>query len=187
MLHDLRAVHTGELGPNVPDDLEMARHKVEHLRDVFAEPAHCRATLGTMAALRWMHYCPARQIGRQRTRCARFTRCTRLRLRRLIGGVFARHAAALLDRGLRLHHIFELGQIVQPELRTDRLIDLLGRATEAPALQSRDLLDQASDQRLAPAPRSSSPASTRRLTKSPSISRSGLSVNPHSARLARIP
>src|ERR1019366_2005574 len=73
MLPDLRAVHTGELGPNVPDDLEMPRHKVEHLRAVFAEPAHSRATLGTMAALRWMHYCPARQIGRQRTRCARFT------------------------------------------------------------------------------------------------------------------
>src|SRR5437899_10131950 len=58
---------TGELRTHVPQHLEIARHEIEHLGDVFAELAHLHTALRTVAARRRVYDRFARQVRGQRT------------------------------------------------------------------------------------------------------------------------
>jgi hypothetical protein len=65
-------------------------------------------------------------------------------------GLEARARGVLRGQPLVLGGNRVLGrELLKGQLRTNRLIELLGRAAEAPALQARDLFDQVTNQRLA--------------------------------------
>lgn len=64
-LHDLCAVTTRQLRPDVAQDTEVARHIVQLLGDVLAECAHRAAAVRTGTARRCMHDDLARQVCRQ--------------------------------------------------------------------------------------------------------------------------
>src|ERR1700722_460028 len=64
-LNDLVAASAGELGPDMPDNLEARRDVLEHLGNIFAESLHCPTTRRAGAALfawRLVDHVLARQV-----------------------------------------------------------------------------------------------------------------------------
>ena len=134
------AVRAGELGAHMPEDLEVAGDEIEQLGDVFAELAHRRPAVGTGAARR------AR---------ARWSRAAGVRARPAAHGAAASAEllGAVVGRFLERQGCLVEGlciggqlQIIERELQLHECcVHALGGATEAPALESRDLGQQLGD------------------------------------------
>ena len=126
------------------DDLEVAGDEIEQLGDVFAKLAHRRPAVGTGAARRGVYDDLARQV------CGEGARHTARARHRVARGCLGR----ILERQSFLVDGLWTGgklQIVERELQLHECrVHALGGATEAPALESRDLGQQLGDGLVAP-------------------------------------
>jgi hypothetical protein len=126
------------------DHLEVTGYEIEQLGDVFAEFAQPAATVGTGAVRRRVYDGLARQVGGQGTWCTRA----------------ASHAMGWGNaRGVFSGQLWLIGhftgrahqQLPQRQLQLHQCgVDALGRAAEAPALESGDLGDELGDHLVAP-------------------------------------
>ena len=123
-LHDPLAAGASVLRAHVPDDLEVARHVLEHLGDILAEWTQAPSTIWTRAGV-LMQELFAGKLGRQWSTSG--LRGRLLRCRSHLEGLLGKACLQILDRELHLHELS---------------IELLGGAAVLHALQICDLKAQ---------------------------------------------